>query len=56
LFHWIKDNLEFDQLIWEFGTDKEPAWIHVSYVYSRNRKQVLTAVKLHGKTKYLSFK
>jgi hypothetical protein len=56
LFHWIKDNLEFDQLIWEFGTDKEPAWVHVSYVSSRNRKQVLTAVKLHGKTKYLSFK
>ena len=56
LFNWIKNNLEFDQLIWEFGTDKEPAWVHVSYVSSRNRKQILTAVKLHGKTKYLSFK
>ena len=46
LFDYIKDNLEFDQLIWEFGTDKEPDWIHVSYTSSReNRKQILKAVK-----------
>jgi len=40
LFDYIKDNLEFDQLIWEYGTDKEPAWIHVSYS-NHNRKQIL---------------
>ena len=35
MFHWIKDNLEFDQLIWEFG--KEPKWLHVSYSPVKNR-------------------
>jgi hypothetical protein len=54
-FHFIKDNLIFDQLIWEFGTDKEPAWVHVSYSKARNRKQVLKAIKQNGKTKYVNF-
>jgi len=43
MFHWIKDNLEFDQLIWEFG--KEPKWLHVSYNKDKNRKQVLVTKK-----------
>jgi D-alanyl-D-alanine dipeptidase len=55
LFHWIKDNLEFDQLIWEFGSDSAPSWVHVSYSSSKNRKQILKAVKHNGKTKYLLF-
>jgi D-alanyl-D-alanine dipeptidase len=55
LFHWIKDNLEFDQLIWEFGSDSAPSWVHVSYSSSKNRKQTLKAVKHNGKTKYLHF-
>jgi hypothetical protein len=42
MFHWIKDNLEFDQLIWEFG--KEPKWLHVSFS-KNNRKQVLVTKK-----------
>lgn len=41
IFKYINDNLEFDQLIWEFGTNKEPAWVHVSYKKTGNRKQVL---------------
>ena len=42
IFNYIKDNLDFDQLIWEYGTDKNPAWVHVSYVSKeKNRKQVL---------------
>jgi uncharacterized protein YcbK (DUF882 family) len=42
IYDFIKDNLDFDQLIWEFGTDKNPAWVHVSYVSKeKNRKQVL---------------
>jgi hypothetical protein len=44
IFHYIKDNLDFDQLIWEFGTDKEPSWVHVSFKKSGNRKQILKAV------------
>ena len=40
IFLYIKNNLDFDQLIWEFGTTKEPAWVHVSYKRNGNRKQV----------------
>ena len=43
MFHWIKDNLDFDQLIWEFGS--EPKWLHVSYNKDKNRKQVLVTKK-----------
>jgi len=38
LFDWIKENVEFDQLIWEKGG----AWVHVSYNKDKNRKQVLS--------------
>jgi len=41
LFDYIKDNLEFDQLIWEYGTDEEPDWVHVSYNSERNRGVIL---------------
>ena len=40
MFHYIKDNLKFDQLIWEFG--QEPRWLHVSYKNEKeNRNQIL---------------
>ena len=55
LFRWLVENVEFNQIIWEFGTDAEPAWVHVSYVEGKNRKQKLKAVKVNGKTKYLQF-
>lgn len=56
VFNFIKSNLEFDQLIWEFGTDKAPDWVHVSYESSgKQRKQVLKAVKVNGVTKYLPY-
>jgi zinc D-Ala-D-Ala carboxypeptidase len=45
IFDYIKDNLEFDQLIWEYGTDKEPNWVHVSYREGNNRNQILVAYK-----------
>lgn len=51
IFFWIKDNLEYDQLIWEFGNSKEPEWVHVSFA-SVNRKQVLKATKVNGKSTY----
>jgi zinc D-Ala-D-Ala carboxypeptidase len=54
LFHWIKDNLKFDQLIWEFGTKDNPDWLHVSYS-GNNRNQVLRAKKVDGKTIYQIF-
>ena len=53
MYHWIKDNLDFDQMIWEFGDDDEPNWIHVSYVSEKdNRNRCLKAYKDKGKTKY----
>jgi hypothetical protein len=57
VFKYIKDKLEFDQLIWEFGTDKNPDWVHVSYETSgKQRKQILKAVKSGGKTVYQPYK
>lgn len=55
LAEWIRDNLEFRQLILEFYTPGIPdsGWVHVSYVAEDNKKQVLTAVKKNGKTEYL---
>jgi len=53
IYKFIKDNLQFDQIIWEFGTDDEPSWVHVSYVEGKNRKQCLKAIKVKGKTQYL---
>ena len=53
VFNYIKDNLEFDQLIWEFGTDTNPDWVHVSYESTgTQRKQILRAVKKGGATSY----
>ena len=54
MYHWIKDNLNFDQMIWEFGDDDNPAWVHVSYVSdSDNRNRCLLAYKdENNKTKY----
>jgi hypothetical protein len=57
IFNYIKENLEFDQLIWEFGTDNNPDWVHVSYESTgKQRKQMLKAVKAGGATKYLPLK
>jgi hypothetical protein len=57
IFNYIKDNLEFDQLIWEFGTDTNPDWVHVSYESNgRQRKQILRAVKKNGSTSYISYR
>jgi zinc D-Ala-D-Ala carboxypeptidase len=55
LAEWIKDNLEFNQLILEFYTPGVPdsGWVHVSYIPENNKKQVLTATKKNGKTVYL---
>lgn len=46
IFEYIRQNLEFDQLIWEFGDENNPDWVHVSYVYDGiNRKRCLKAVR-----------
>ena len=52
IFEFIKNNLEFDQLIWEFGDDENPDWVNVSYKSENNRGEVLSCVKQKGKTIY----
>lgn len=53
LFEYIKDNLDFDQLIWEHGDSENPDWIHISYVDKlNNRNRILRAVKKGKKTTY----
>jgi len=53
MFEYIKENLNFDQIIWEFGTDTNPDWVHVSYVSEeQNRKRCLKASRENGKTVY----
>lgn len=55
LFLTIRDKSTFDQLIWEFGNDQQPNWVHVSYKKDGNRKQVLKAISENGSTKYVQF-
>lgn len=56
VFKYIKDHLQFDQLIWEFGSNSNPDWVHVSYESTgRQRKQILKAKKVGGKTVYEAY-
>ena len=52
IFEYIKNELEFDQLINEFNY----SWIHVSYNQGKNRKQILDAFKVNNKTVYSTHK
>ena len=53
MYEWICSHCNFDQIIWEFGDDKNPAWVHVSYIsVDKNRNRKLLAEKEFGKTVY----
>lgn len=53
MYKFVKDNLDFDQMIWEFGDDENPNWIHISYIsQEKNRNRCLKAWKEHGRTRY----
>lgn len=57
IFNFIKDNLKFDQLIWEFGTSDNPDWVHVSYKSTgKQRNQIIKAVKSGKATSYIPYK
>jgi len=57
VFDYVKDNLNFDQLIWEFGTDSNPDWVHVSWESTgKQRKMILKATRVNGKTAYSPWK
>ena len=54
MYNYIKNNLDFDQLIWEFGDDDNPNRVHVSYVSEdSNRRRCLKAYKEQGRSKYM---
>lgn len=52
IFGYLKEHTDFDQLIWEFGDDENPDWVHCSYTRGKNRGEVLQAYKHNGKTRY----
>ena len=53
MYEWICNHCNFDQIIWEFGNDENPDWVHVSYISEDvNRRRCLQAYKEEGKTKY----
>ena len=53
MYYFIKKHLDFDQMIWEFGDDKNPDGVHVSDVSEEeNKNRCLKAYKEKGKTKY----
>ena len=53
MYNWIKENLSFDQMIWEFGSDENPDWVHISYVSEdANRNRCLRAKKCPSGTTY----
>ena len=56
IFHFIKDNLKFKQLIFEFPVNGQASWIHISYQASNLKNEILIAKKLYGKTVYINYK
>jgi len=58
LFNYIKDNLDFKQLIWEFGNDEQPNWVHVSWSTNAhfNKREILIAKRINGRTVYEHYK
>lgn len=57
IFNYIKDKLDFDQLIWEFGDKENPDWVHVSYSHTgKQRKEILKGYKILGTTHYSPYK
>jgi hypothetical protein len=55
IFEYVRSNCEYDQLIWEHGNNKQPAWVHFSKRAIGNRMQVLQAKKVNGKTVYVEY-
>ena len=52
IFLYIRDNLDFDQLIWEYGTVNNPSWVHVSFVEGNNRCKIM---RCYGNSQYTLF-
>jgi hypothetical protein len=55
IFDYIREHLDWDQMIWEFGNDSQPDWVHVSYKATGNRRQILKAIKEGASTEYVKY-
>lgn len=44
VFRWIRDNIEYDQLLYEYNS-KGDVWIHVSFNKGKNRKKAIDNYK-----------
>lgn len=56
MFYYLKDHLNFDKIIWEFGDDNNPDWVHLSFIsFNENRGRALKAYRVKGKTKYKNY-
>jgi hypothetical protein len=55
IFYYIKENLVFDQIVWEYGNENNPSWVHVSFSRGNNRNRALRCVKKDGKPSYELF-
>lgn len=51
VFYYILNNLDFDQLIWEFGSDTKPDWVHVSYNPNGDQRGEVLRAKRNSKGK-----
>lgn len=55
IFYFVVKNLEWDQIVWEYGDKENPAWVHISYKKGANRKRITIARKINGFDKYIHF-
>ena len=56
VFIFIKDKLEYTELIWEFGDEDKPDWVHVAIAKGReNEKNAKVAYREDGKAKYMKW-
>ncbi|WDF45926.1 D-Ala-D-Ala carboxypeptidase family metallohydrolase [Chryseobacterium sp. KACC 21268] len=55
IFKYVRHNLSYHQIIWEYGSKNEPDWVHVGYKPSGNKKINTRAVRIKGKTNYITF-
>jgi len=53
VFYFIKNNLQFTELIWEFGNENNPNWVHVAIAPGREEeKNTKIAQKINNRTTY----
>ena len=52
LYDWLKANAMFTQLIYEFGNDTQPQWVHVSYNPKDLKREILRARNVGKRVTY----